>query len=250
MAYMARITPSYVSLRSLYLGTEAMKHEHLEPGMVTALLEDDDDFAIEGKLNPQGYLSGMAKLYRRLTLKAGMELAFDVNDDGNLIITPPEPLPDEGDAVELEPPPKAETVFARMGLKRIHIEPFRPENLDNWEPENETDVYMAFGVLQEFTDFQYCCATSKALLDRLGALYQDEGAAKPDAILIDRTTDEYLMAEWKKFSSDYKSNHGPQDVDVLVCWHDNEKDRTVLPPRVLALHGVAKTAAITKLGEG
>ncbi len=72
---------------------------------------------------------------------------------------------------------------------------FRPESLDTWKPETETDVYVAFGVLHEFTDFKYCCGASKAILEKLGADY--DGTAKPDAILIDRVTDEYLMAEWK-----------------------------------------------------
>lgn len=249
MPYRTRIKPSYVMLRSLYLGAEAMRDPGIVPGTVTALIADDDDFAVEGTLNAQGYLSGMAKLYHRLNLRSGMELEFEVNEEGSLIITPP-PVPlggAGGVAVGQGPIPVAETVFSRMNLRRIHIEPFRAENLDNWEPENETDVYLAFGVLQEFTDFQYCCAASQALLDRLGANY--DGAAKPDAILIDRSTDEYLMAEWKKHSSDYKTNHRPGDVDVLVCWHDNERNRDVLPTRVLPLHRVAKDAAITKLGE-
>ena len=137
------------------------------------------------------------------------------------------------------------TLFARDNYRHIHLEPFRPENLHTWEPETEADVYLAFGVLQEFTDFQYCCGASKAVLDKLGANYTD--SSKPDAILIDRTTDEYLMAEWKKHSSDFKANHKKDDVDVLVCWNDNETQRDALPPQVLALHSVAKIAAQTAL---
>ncbi len=108
-------------------------------------------------------------------------------------------------------------------------------------------VLLAFGVLQEFTDFQYCCGVTQALLEKLGASYND--IPKPDAVLIDRATDECLMAEWKKHSSEFKTNHKPEDVDVLVCWHDNESDRTRLPPRVLPLHSVAKKAAETALAE-
>jgi hypothetical protein len=85
------------------------------------------------------------------------------------------------------------------------------------------------------------------MLDKLGAQY--DHASKPDAILIDRTTDEYLMAEWKKYSADFKSNHKPGDVDVLVCWIDNENDRATLPGKVVALHSVAKTAAETALAD-
>lgn len=93
---------------------------------------------------------------------------------------------------------------------------------------------------------QDICA-SKAVLDKLGATY--EGTAKPDAILIDRLSDEYIMAEWKKYSSEFKDNHQPEDVDLLVCWTDNEKDRNKLPAKVLALHTIAKTAAETTLAD-
>jgi hypothetical protein len=56
------------------------------------------------------------------------------------------------------------------------------------------------------------------------------------------------MAEWKKRSTDSKVNHKLEDVDVLVCWHQNELDKTNLPPRVMALHSVGKKAAETKVG--
>jgi hypothetical protein len=71
----------------------------------------------------------------------------------------------------------------------------------------------------------------------LAKLANYAGASKPDAILIDRVTDEYLMAEWKMKSSAYKTNHAPGDVDVLVCWLDDEIDRESLPSIVLSLYG-------------
>lgn len=133
-----------------------------------------------------------------------------------------------------------------MGLAHIHIEPFRPENLNHWNPETETDVYMAFGVLQEFTDYRYCCGASADLLRRLGATYQ----TKPDAVLISRLDDHYLMAEWKMKSSDFKSNHLPSDVDVVVCWVDDEPDKSKLPPTTLALRDVARLAATEVMDAG
>jgi len=228
------IKESYLELRSIYIVKEA----GLEPGKITVLIEGQPDFSAEGKLNSQGILSGMAKLYKKLSLKVEAKLKFSVTNDKNLLIEPPPlelPIP-----TSPEPPP-VQTVFEAKNLRYIHIEPFRPENLDNWEPENETDVYLAFGVLQDYTDYQYCCAASQALLNKLGAKY--ENSSKPDAILIDRASDQYLMAEWKKLSSDFKSNHKPEDVDVLVCWIDDETERGSLPKHVLALHSVAKKAA-------
>ena len=188
----------------------------------------------------------MARLYRRLGLQDGVKLELSVGEDGNIIIHFPGELEPGGEpAIPTPQSVEVKTVFSAKQFEHIHIEPFRPENLNNWEPETETDVYLAFGVLQEFTDFQYCCGVSQALLKRLGANYDE--SSKPDAILIDRTNDQYLMAEWKKYSSDFKANHKPEEVDVLVCWHDNELDRKKLPPRTLALRAVAKKAAEIEL---
>lgn len=233
--YKSAIKSSYVDLRSIYLPAAVLKETEIVSGPVTVVLAEDDSFSVDGTL-AKHLVSGMAKLYRELDLKAGQTIEFSVRDKSALIIHSPK----APDRTESTTPRPRQTVFERMGLKYIHIEPFRAENLNNWEPETETDVYLAFGVLHEFTDYQYCCGTSKALLDKLGADYAD--SSKPDAILIDRVTGQYLMAEWKKHSSDFKANHRSEDVDVLVCWHDNELDRTTMPPRVLPLHAVAKKA--------
>lgn len=240
--YDATVKPSYIDLRSVYVGAAALKDDHLTPGLVTVLIEDDDEFSVEGTLNAQGLLSGMAKLYAKLPLADGSKIQFAVQPDGSIVVKSPKPA-SGGPSAPAQVP---ETVFETKHLKHVHIEAFRPENLDNWEPETEADVYLAFGVLQEFTDFQYCCGASTALLQKLGANFDD--APKPDAVLIDRRTDQYLMAEWKKHSTDFKINHKPEDVDVLVCWHDNELDRSKLPPRVVVLRSVAKKAAGAKLG--
>lgn len=236
-----KITPSYISLRSLYIGADTRKDNRFTTGKVTVTLALDPDFSIEGKMSMDGYLSGMAKLYKKLNLQNETEVQFEFTGDGGLTIHAP------AAATPADEPTVGEqqTLFQKQNLKHVHIEPFRPENLNTWEPETETDIYLAFGVLQDYTDYQYCCGASKALLDKLGAKYND--TSKPDAILIDRTTDEYVMAEWKKHSSDFKTNHKPDDVDVLVCWIDNENEREELPAKVLALHSVAKTAAETTL---
>ena len=132
-------------------------------------------------------------------------------------------------AVTIVPPTKG--VFDRQALKHLHIETFAPGNLARWNPQTEPDIYMIFGVLSEYTDFRYCCGASKALLDKLGY----EADTKPDAILIDRTRNAYLMAEFKMRSSEFKMNHKADEVDVLVCWIDDAQDPSELPPLVLAL---------------
>ena len=246
--YSTNITKSYRDLRILYLGVKVRKDASLKPGEITVLHANDPEFSVTGTMEPAGYVTGMAKLYRYLDPKPDTTLEFDVSPDGSLVITSPAaPLATVGEEVPAVLEAKTKTVFESKGLKHLHLEPFRPENLKRWQPETEPDVYMAFGVLQDYTDYQYCCGASKAVLEKLGADYSD--TAKPDAILIDRTTSQYVMAEWKKASSEYKLNHAPDDVDVLVCWEDSETDRSKLPPTVLALRAIAQKAAERVLAE-
>ncbi len=43
------------------------------------------------------------------------------------------------------------------------------------------------------------------------------------------------------YSSDFKTNHKKEDVDLLICWIDDEKDRTLVPPKILALSPLIET---------
>ena len=182
MTSTTQIKRSYQQLRCLYVGTEVLGQGLVQQGRVTVLLEKEPDFVLDGKLNSHGLLSGMAKLYRHLNLQIGDTVEYSVEKENVLTIH------NRAAALrEVTSPVVAShgTVFERKSLKYIHIELFRAENLNHWEPETETDLYLAFGVLQDFTDFQYCCGASTALLDRLG--YKAD--TKPDAIVIDRTTE-------------------------------------------------------------
>lgn len=247
--YEIKIKGSYIKLRSLYIGIDAMQNLSLSAGQILISIQDDEDFLIEGNLNSAGYLTGMTKLYRKLELKEGDSIFFSVSDTGNIVITSIIKSPinesfissqnaDAMPEITLPEIPLTGTIFERKNCKHIHFEAFRPQNLDVWKPETEVDVFLAFGVLQEFTDYIYCRGASLDMLKKIGLIYTE--TSKPDAILIDRTTDQYLIAEWKKLSSDYKKNHKADEADLVVCWEDNEIDRTKLPPRVLELRSIAK----------
>ncbi len=235
---------SYVQLRSIYLGSEAIENNEISPGTVYVSIKDDDEFYVEGTINQQGYLTGMTKLYKRLKLTEGSTITFSVLDNESIVVESSENKKTQTEEFSSE---EKQTVFDKNSFKYIHIETFRPENLKIWKPETETDVYLAFGVLQEYTDYQYCCGASSSLLKRLGANYDE--SSKPDAILIDRITNQYLMAEWKKFSSEFKTNHKPDDVDVLVCWEDNELDKSKLPQKIVELKLTAKNFVETMFKE-
>ena len=224
------VRKSYITLRGLNLGREFMKQNDLQPEQQYSMIIDGlEDGETEGTLNKSGFIGGLAKLYHSFQLKDGDEVGLEY--DGSVLrIMPP------GIAQRVDPQVVADVadsagVFATQVLRHIHIDPFEPGNLTRWSPQTEPDVYLVFGILNEYTDYRYCCGASKELLSRLG--YKSE--TKPDAILIDRNSGQYMMAEFKVRSSDFASNHQAEDVDLLVCWIDNQADRSVLPREVLAL---------------
>ena len=257
-----KITKSYIKANALYIGRRGMNLFGVEPGdTLTVVGGENDVVSAAGKLNPNGAISGMYPFYEHLMLREGDQIELEPVGDKTVRIrlteratqlaTGPQgevasspPVVTEGEV----PVPAAvfEGVFRRNNLRYKHIELFVPENLNRWEPETETDVYMAFGVMQDHTGYLYCCGTSKELLLELG--WNMEGKAKPDAVLIDASTDGYLLAEFKMRSSDFKRNHKPEDVDVRVVWKDDEPDRKQLPAIVLCLHDIAREAAYKRLG--
>ncbi len=155
-----------------------------------------------------------------------------------IYVTPPKHRRIHGEPAGQKNGAGEKTVFQRQQLRHLHVEPFTFGNLRSWTPHTEADVYMVFGVLSEYTDYRYCCGASKALLQKLG--YKAD--TKPDAILIDRTTDEYLMAEFKVNSKEFASNHKPEDVDVLICWEHDGGANEKLPKRVVALRTLLEQA--------
>jgi hypothetical protein len=240
----AAITPSYRKIYVLFFGREAIESGTLAPGRVTVYLRDDEEFAAEGTLNGMGSLSGMVGVYRRFNLQAGDKVTFEVVAPTRLAVVSVTRAAGQGglpEAAENIPAPAADApgVFARHRLRYRHIEVFSPTNLLDWQPETETDVYLAFGVLQKYTEYRYCCGASKSLLDDLGL----ELATKPDAILIKEDTRDYILAEFKMRSSAFPLNHKPDDVDLLVVWDDDQVDRALLPGAVLSLREVARSAA-------
>lgn len=223
----ATIRPSYREMRGLHLGADFVRQAALQPGKYAMVIEGLSDLDIEGTLDKTSFIGGLAPLYKSFDLKDGDPVR--IYWDGSLLRLTPEKAP------LVSPPPTVPAatgnVFDRQCLKHLHVEPFAPGNLARWNPQTEPDIYMAFGVLSEYTDFRYCCGASKALLDKLG--YKAD--TKPDAVLIDRTSYAYLMAEFKMRSSEFCLNHKCEDVDVLVCWIDDESDRSKLPSLVLSL---------------
>jgi len=255
------ISKSYVDLRSVNVGTQFISEHDILPGKKYPIIigyrnDDDHDEQSRGTLHSSGVLGGLAKLYNKFGAGAsdtvwvsfeGGTFIVRVNKAAGESVTQDDANVESGKGGASDSPSSpgeteyaSQSVFNRLSLKHLHIEVYEPGNLGKWTPQTEADVYLVFGAVLELTDFRYCCGASKRLLDSLGY----EITPKPDAILIDRSTDEYLIAEMKMRSSDYATNHKADDVDVLVCWHDDcdEDRRRVLPRRVLALQPLIETA--------
>jgi hypothetical protein len=245
MTYETEITPTYLRLYILNLGRDSVSTGRIARiSKVSAFIKSSPGVSAQGSVSIHGGVSGMSRIYKALNLASGDMIQYEIDSPNQITIvsvrkagvttaasTPPQSI--------TPPPPTKDSVFVRQKLRPLHIELFTPENLNRWEPENEPDVYMAFGVLQEYTNYRYCCATSKSLLDRLGFT----AGTKPDAILVAEDTGEYLIAEFKMKSSDFSKNHKSGDVDVLVVWEADETDSSKLPLAVLPLREISKTAA-------
>ena len=240
--YTATVRSSYIELRGLNLGMEFVKEHSLRAGQkYSVVIQGIDDADIEGTLDKSGFIGGLSLLYKEFDLSVGDLVSIDYNEPLIVILPPADKRrnrPVDPGTIEHVQQPDTILVFEQQKLRHLYIEPFSPGNLTRWTPQSEPDVYMVFGVLSEYTDFRYCCGTSKSLLSRLGYT----GDTKPDAILIERTTGQYVVAEFKMTSKEFTLNHSREEIDVLVCWDDDETDRTKLPPKVLGLRGLLEKA--------
>lgn len=250
MSYTTEINESYETTNSIHIPAAPRSEGDFEAGTAFVrydLPDHDEAKSVKGNFNSNGLLTGLGKVYADFGLEAGDELEFELKKDDedkqlvellNVELFIEEREPDTAGGAE-------RTLAESEGFNYIHLSDFRPENVGEWEPENETDVYMAFGNLEEYSGYRYCCGASRSVLENLG--YDVENRTKPDAILIDRATQKYLISEWKVRASDFSNNHDPGDVDLLVCWEDDEDDRNNLPDTVLVLKEIAREAGKANL---
>jgi hypothetical protein len=228
MAKTIVISVGYEHNRSLPLGREFVAEHGLQVGEDYALkVAQAPQLEVTGTLYSNGVLGGLTALYQGTSLKEGdkVEISFA---DGWIVLS----KPDITGAKLQQATPQSEGVFDRQKLKHLHCDLYRPESFQDWQPRAEPDVYLVFGHIQRFTDYRYCCGASAEFLKQLGYTPQKD---KPDAVLVDARSGAYVLAEFKMWSSDFRTNHDKEDIDVLICWEDDEQDRTVLPGDVLAL---------------
>ncbi len=119
-----------------------------------------------------------------------------------------------------------------------YIPPFALEDgsWKSWTPQNEKDLYVVFGALQEKgLNYRFVSSFTSDLKSELGLAKLEH--KKCDAILLDTSDNRYLMAEFKILATDYKKNRkeNKKNIDVLVVWEDDCESREGLPQTVLVL---------------
>ncbi len=192
------IKQSHIALRGVYLPAAFIAAHNLKAKQEYPLrVQGLDATDLSGTLTTANFIGGLARMYRVFDVKLDDTIELDFAD-GTIILTPPAtpPVPAGPLAIAVAPQsPADETVFGRNNLKHLLIEPFRHASIKTWTPRTETDVYLVFGTLSDYqlTDYRYCCGASKELLAQLGYISE----SKPDAIVIDRATNQYLMASSK-----------------------------------------------------
>ncbi len=235
-----RITQSYKDLSSLNLGKDFIREHKLSTGQRYPIaIVGMEDTELVGTIQKTGLIGGLAAFYQRFPdLQPDTEI--EIGFDGLAITIHPPGTPAPRTKFNPQAPP-SDYVLDRKNARRVYIAPYAPGALNTWEPKGEPDVYMVFGRLAEFTPYQYCCASSQEILDKLGI----EIVPKPDAVLIEQGTDRYLIAEFEVESSRFiEHGHTKEDVDVLICWKDDVTDAYARErlPKVFCLHSL-----ITKL---
>ncbi|MFL2949268.1 MAG: hypothetical protein ACJZ40_02645 [Candidatus Poseidoniaceae archaeon] len=243
-----QMIPTYFHMRSLKLPADDANRIRGDLRQnIDVTVELGDERQLGSLKNGLNIVTKFAWVLNRLEIQKNGFVEYElIEDDDQWVIRIIPGQEDVGGREEVEEEEEFDTVWNRKRLKGIRIRTFdfNPE----WTPENETDVYLAFAKIEEYTDFVYCQGMSSHFARRL-AYGWTEGTSKPDAILMHSGSEEYYIAEFKIYSNAFKGNHHKDDVDVLVCWIDNEDDRDVLPPTVIELQTVVREVARQRLME-
>jgi len=229
------LSETYKSIYSFPIGIKAINSK-LNVGPVSIFINNQEN-VYTGRLNGNGVISGLSQLFRDKNLESGMAFTYKNNDINSIVLY----LNDDANLNEITGNPVADSPSKK--LKWPHNEIFHPDNFKCWIPNNEFDVCFAFGFLHHMTSYSYCCALNNKLISKIEYFERISTAKiKPDAVLHDKYSNEYLIAKFALNSSDYKKHHTSNDVDVLIVWRDDEKKRSHLPMQVIELYELSKEA--------
>lgn len=234
------LSETYKNTYSLPIGVKAIG-KNLNVGPITIFINNRQD-VYSGRLNENGVISGLAELFQDKKLESGMTFSYK-NHLVNSIL-----LYLDGGSGKNKSTGKPSVDSPSGKLKWHHNEIYYSDNFNRWAPNEVLDVFFAFGLLHEMTDYSYCGALNNEIISKIEYFKRIPNAnIRPDAILHHKQTNNYLIAKFESNASDYKKHHNPDDVDVLVVWRDDEKDRSCLPMHVVELYRLAKKASAQPL---
>lgn len=230
------LTETYKNIYSLPIGKKAISHR-LNVGPIHISIKNRKE-VYSGRLNVNGVISGLSHMFQEQKLEAGMRLIY-INhaiDSIQLALEDVVP-PDERTGNPLADAPSAKIAW-------LHSELFTTDNSHRWELTSILDVFFVFSLLHEKTGYNYCRALNRDYLDKTEYFSRIPTATtNPDAVLQHIDSERYFIAKFEIHSSNYKINFTANDVDVLVVWMDNEKDRSRLPRYVVELSKIVNNVA-------
>ncbi|MDK9700536.1 MAG: hypothetical protein OEM52_10370 [bacterium] len=248
------VTARYRLIGNVHLGAEFVRKNSLTPPtrmkvkVVYFLNNDEHSEILENLLlSPNNSIGGLGRpFYKKFAINDNDTFSIEYDSNEKIIVfslknvqqpTELEKVVTEQDGTLVKvsiPTTERDFVFDKKNLRHIQIEPFRRDNSRYWEPRNETDLYAVFNSLSEQLELEYCCGLNTELLKRLEFVPVGQ---KPDAILVDRKTGQYYVAEFKLLASGFINHQKREDCDYLICWEDDVQgdQRDLLPPEVIAL---------------
>jgi len=233
------LSETYKNIYSLPIGMKAISHT-LKVGPVHISIEKRKKTYC-GRLNVNGVISGLSQMFRDLKLQTGMIFTYKNHAIDSIT------LEFTNDVVSHVVPGNTFADSPSSKLTWPHNEIFTPDNFHRWKPINELDVCFVFGLFYNKTGYNYCRALNSEYIDKIEYFTRVSSASKkPDSILHHQESNRYLLAKFGINSSEYKQLYTSNDVDVLVVWIDDEKDRSQLPKHVVGLYQLAKQAALYK----
>lgn len=246
MTGVCRVTASYASMYAVNVGKDYIRRNQLFPGRYEwrCVSGKDGNGSItylkgKGTLNSNGAFTGLGKFYALFGLAVGDDVKFefqngeiDLSASRNDVEINPQTA--QQDAFHTTPIQPRDTALRRYSANHVSLDDFELVNYAKWVPQTEASLYMVFGKIEEYLKVKYVCGCSREVQRRLGVGFP----SAPDAIVVEKATGQYLVAEFKMYSSAFVTGNQTRDfVDILICWEDDcaEADKAKLPNEILCL---------------
>ena len=223
------------------------------PGPIHIHFDHNPDWQFTGNYNSRRYITGLAAFYHALKPQVGTRLLYTWEEPTRTMRVHEIIAPTPGSVEESATPPKRkqyrkkkvtavvnlrESVFVRRRLRYVFLQKLDLEHPLAIPPSSTVDLMIRFMLTQKKTPFEWICAPDDALLRRLGYPVPLGAKSRPDAILLERKTQELLIAAFCMRSSEFIAQREHHDYDVCIAWQDDAKKPGSLPARTLYLDSI------------